>query len=151
MAICSFTSLLTARSRVDLSLKKRKEQKKALPCHSFTICHSQTPTFSPFKLTPALVLQVAGVVSPPVCFCTGRPCWLPGPLCILIQRCSVFSLSPPWEFPSVPGSNSQLEPQLYICECMCARRGCMHVRLQSAQPGIRALRASPLIPRVLRS
>lgn len=43
----------------------------------------------------------------------------------------VFSPSPPWEFPSVPDSNSLLEPQLYICVCVCVCvRMYTHFRVQ---------------------
>lgn len=39
---------------------------------------------------------------------------------IKAQRCALVP-SPPWEFPSVPGSNSLLEPQLYAWVCAHAR------------------------------
>lgn len=32
-------------------------------------------------------------------------------------------MSPPWEFPSVPGSNSLLQPQLDECVYMCVHVG----------------------------
>lgn len=94
-----------------------------LLCHTWRICHSQNSLWAIGgflkEFNTALPLKWLACRSSSTSTSVFQHWYFGSQVHCVYEGRGVFSPSPPWEFPSVPDSNSLLEPQLYICVCVC--------------------------------